>query len=130
RRRRKPFTTAWTRRIGSCRAGRSVASVWRFGARREAPQPQPCERHDRGSLMLPRFAMMLIAAGALLGSFQSAHSQNTYEDRLEMLRGGAPIGRSNFNLFGLGGTGSVTRTRVHYSTAQPPGTIVVNTAER
>jgi lipoprotein-anchoring transpeptidase ErfK/SrfK len=73
--------------------------------------------------MPSRFAAGLIAIVTLLGFVGLAHSQDSYEERLEMLRGGAPLGP------GFNGT-TVTRTTVNYSSEYKPGTIVVNTAER
>jgi len=51
----------------------------------------------------------------------------------EILTGGAPRGRApgGFNgLFGGGSSSPVPRTTVNLSSAEPPGTIIINTAER
>jgi lipoprotein-anchoring transpeptidase ErfK/SrfK len=74
--------------------------------------------------MPSRFAAGLIAVAALLGSVGLAHSQDSYQERLEMLNTG-PKGHS------LGFNGSnVTRTTVNYTGDHKPGTIVVDTGER
>jgi lipoprotein-anchoring transpeptidase ErfK/SrfK len=73
--------------------------------------------------MLSRFAAGLISVVALLGSVGLAHSQDSYQERLEMLRNGAPKGP------GFNGS-TITRTTVSYSGEYKPGTIVVSTAER
>jgi lipoprotein-anchoring transpeptidase ErfK/SrfK len=76
--------------------------------------------------MPSRLAAGLIAIVALLGSAGLAHSQDSYQERLEMLSGGAPKGRT---LLGFNGS-NITRTTVSYSGEYKPGTIVVSTSER
>src|SRR6186997_186570 len=82
---------------------------------------------DKRITMPSRCVAALIAIAALTGSIGLAQAQSDNE-RQQMLFGGAPRAK-NFNFFGLGGT-DATRTKVSYSGAEKPGTIVVNTAER
>lgn len=77
--------------------------------------------------MVWRIFAVIAALAALLGSVDVAKAQFD-DERFQMLSGGAPRGRS-FNLFGFGSS-DVTRTRVSYEGRHPPGTIVINTAER
>jgi len=68
-------------------------------------------------------ASALTSVLALLGPVGLAHAQDGFQERLEMLRSGAPAGP------GFNGT-MVTRATVSYGGEHKPGTIVVNTAER
>ena len=77
--------------------------------------------------MTSRILAAIVAAATLLGSAGAAQAQ--YEnERQQMLVGGSPRAK-NYNFFGWGGS-DATRTKVNYSGAEKPGTIVVNTAER
>src|SRR5262249_12329655 len=80
--------------------------------------------HLRIELVLIRHFATVAAIAALLGpvSFAQAQSDN------EMLRGGATK-KGIYNIFGFDGTG-LGRTTVRYDSKYPPGTIVINTAER
>jgi len=69
----------------------------------------------------------LIAAAMLLGSLGIAQAQFD-DERQQMLRAGAPRAK-NYNFFGFGGS-DATRTKVSYTGAEAPGTIVVSTADR
>jgi lipoprotein-anchoring transpeptidase ErfK/SrfK len=77
--------------------------------------------------MVWRIFAVIAVVTALLSSVDFARAQFD-DERFQMLSGGAPRGR-NFNLFGFGSS-DVTRTRVSYTGQHPPGTIVINTAER
>ena len=46
----------------------------------------------------------------------------------EILSGGAPRGRFSGSLFG--GSSPIARTTVNFASADPPGTIIINTSER
>ena len=78
--------------------------------------------------MLSRLFCTVLAVAALIGSFDFAKAQAD-EERFWMLGGGSPRGR-NYNMFGFGGSDTVTRSRVSYSGHERAGTIVINTAER
>jgi len=75
----------------------------------------------------PRRAAILVAVAALLGSVNLAQAQSETE-REQMLHGGSTK-KGMFNALGLDGT-DFSRTTVSYATKYPPGTIVINTAER
>jgi lipoprotein-anchoring transpeptidase ErfK/SrfK len=77
--------------------------------------------------MMSRTFAALIAAAMLMGATGRAQAQSDNE-RAQMLFGGAPRAK-NYNFFGFGGS-DATRSRVSYSGAERPGTIVINTAER
>jgi len=79
------------------------------------------------SRMMSRTFAALIAAAMLMGATGLAQAQADNE-RAQMLFGGAPRAK-NYNFFGFGGS-DATRSRVSYSGAERPGTIVINTAER
>jgi lipoprotein-anchoring transpeptidase ErfK/SrfK len=77
--------------------------------------------------VLTRHLATVAAIAALLGSVSLAQAQSDNE-RQEMLRGGATK-KGIYNIFGLDGT-DFGRTTVRYDSKHPPGTIVINTAER
>ena len=72
-------------------------------------------------------AALVVLLLALASSFDGAQAQFDNERAL-MLSGGSPKGR-NYNFFGFDGS-DVHRVNVSYSSPYPPGTIVINTAER
>lgn len=81
--------------------------------------------------MILRFLIRaLIPASLILATFGAAQAQD------ERVTGGAPAGRSNWNLFGQGGnmygggSGPVSRQSVSFAGNHAPGTIVINTRER
>jgi lipoprotein-anchoring transpeptidase ErfK/SrfK len=76
--------------------------------------------------MRARFAVALLAAVGSQILVDAGHAQ-FFDERAEMLSGGAPLGRF-FNFFG--GSSDVTRTRVRYGDEHSPGTIIIDTAER
>ena len=77
--------------------------------------------------MRSRTFAALITATMLMGAAGLAQAQSDNE-RAQMLFGGAPRAK-NYNFFGFGGSDAI-RSRVSYSGAERPGTIVINTAER
>lgn len=77
---------------------------------------------------MPLRLVAAIALGAMLLA-PAAHAQYELDERQQMLLGGAPQGRANYNFFGLTGS-AFARTTVRYSGEHKPGTIVINTAER
>jgi lipoprotein-anchoring transpeptidase ErfK/SrfK len=78
--------------------------------------------------MPSRIVAALFAIAALLGSIGLAEAQDDWTERQLMLNGGSPRGRS-YNALGFNAT-DTTRTSVSFSGTEPPGTIIVNTAER
>jgi lipoprotein-anchoring transpeptidase ErfK/SrfK len=85
----------------------------------------------RGIVMSVRFVLrvaMLVAVAGILMPHAQANAQSD-----ERYTGGAPTGRANFNLLGLGGTGGggpISRRTVTFAQNHAPGTIVINTKER
>ncbi len=77
--------------------------------------------------MLTRCVVAFISIAALIGSVGIAQAQSDNE-RQDMLRGGSTR-KGMYNVLGLDGT-DFSRTTVSYATKYPPGTIVINTAER
>jgi lipoprotein-anchoring transpeptidase ErfK/SrfK len=77
---------------------------------------------------MPLRLVAVIALGAMLFA-PAAHAQYELDERQQMLLGGAPIGRTNYNFLGLTGS-EFARTTVRYSGQHKPGTIIINTAER
>ena len=77
--------------------------------------------------MLTRHAVAFAAIAALLGSASLVQAQYDNE-RQQMLRGGATK-KGIYNIFGFDGT-DFSRTTVRYESKYPPGTIVIDTAER
>ena len=77
--------------------------------------------------MLTRCVVAFISIAALIGSVGIAQAQSDNE-RQDMLRGGSTK-KGMYNVLGLDGT-DFSRTTVSYATKYPPGTIVINTAER
>ncbi len=77
--------------------------------------------------MLTRLVVTVAAIAALLGSVSVAQAQSDNE-RQDMLRGGSTK-KGMYNVLGLDGT-DFSRTTVSYASKYPPGTIVINTAER
>lgn len=69
----------------------------------------------------------MAAIAALLGPISVAQAQFDNEQQ-EILRGGATK-KGVYNIFGWDGTG-LGRTTVSYASKYPPGTIVVDTAQR
>src|SRR5262245_19108137 len=74
-----------------------------------------------------RHVAIVAAIAALLATVGLAQAQ-TDKEQQEMLRGGASK-KGVYNIFGFDGTG-LGRTTVRYDSKYPPGTIVVDTAER
>jgi len=77
--------------------------------------------------VLTRCVVAFISIAALIGSVGIAQAQSDNE-RQDMLRGGSTR-KGMYNVLGLDGT-DFSRTTVSYATKYPPGTIVINTAER
>ena len=77
--------------------------------------------------MLTSHVVALAAIAALLGSASLVQAQSDNE-RQELLRGGATK-KGIYNILGFDGT-DFARTTVRYESKYPPGTIVVDTAER
>jgi lipoprotein-anchoring transpeptidase ErfK/SrfK len=77
--------------------------------------------------MLTRYAAIVAASAALLGSACVAQAQANKEQQ-DMLRGGASK-KGVYNVFGLDGT-DLGRSTVTYQSKYPAGTIVVDTAAR
>jgi len=77
--------------------------------------------------VLTRCVVAFISIAALIGSVGIAQAQSDNE-RQDMLRGGSTK-KGMYNVLGLDGT-DFSRTTVSYATKYPPGTIVINTAER
>ena len=77
--------------------------------------------------MLTRFVATVAVIAALLGPISLAQAQSDNE-REDMLRGGSTR-KGMYNVLGLDGT-DFSRTTVSYGSKYPPGTIVINTAER
>jgi len=77
--------------------------------------------------VLTRFVATVAVIAALLGPISLAQAQSDNE-RQDMLRGGSTK-KGMYNVLGLDGT-DFSRTTVSYATKYPPGTIVINTAER
>ena len=77
--------------------------------------------------MLTRFVATVAVIAALLGPVSLAQAQSDNE-REDMLRGGSTR-KGMYNVLGLDGT-DFSRTTVSYGSKYPPGTIVINTAER
>jgi lipoprotein-anchoring transpeptidase ErfK/SrfK len=77
--------------------------------------------------VLTRCVVAFVSIAALIGSISIAQAQSDNE-RQDMLRGGSTK-KGIYNVFGLDGT-DLGRTTVRYDSKYPPGTIVVNTAER
>src|SRR5262245_51318822 len=76
-------------------------------------------------------AALVVAAVAFAVPLASASANTLLLE--EILTGGAPRGRmpGGFNeLFGGGSSSPVPRTTVNFSSAEPPGTIIINTSER
>jgi lipoprotein-anchoring transpeptidase ErfK/SrfK len=78
-------------------------------------------------LVLTRHVVALAAIAALLGSASLVQAQSDNE-RQELLRGGATK-KGIYNILGFDGT-DFARTTVRYESKYPPGTIVIDTAER
>jgi lipoprotein-anchoring transpeptidase ErfK/SrfK len=78
--------------------------------------------------MPSRFLTAVLAVVALLGSIGISEAQDEWGERMMMLNGGSPRGRS-YNALGFNAP-DTTRTTVNYSGKEVPGTIVINTAER
>ena len=82
--------------------------------------------------MVARWVVRLaLVISAFAVSFESASANTLLLE--EILTGGAPRGRmpGGFNdLFGGGSSSPVPRTTVNFSSAERPGTIVINTTER
>ena len=76
---------------------------------------------------MTRHAVAFAAIAALLGSASLVQAQYDNE-RQQMLRGGATK-KGIYNIFGFDGT-DFSRTTVRYESKYPPGTIVIDTAER
>jgi lipoprotein-anchoring transpeptidase ErfK/SrfK len=77
--------------------------------------------------VLTRLVVTVAAITALLGPVGLAQAQSDNE-REDMLRGGSTR-KGMYNVLGLDGT-DFSRTTVRYASKYPPGTIVINTAER
>jgi lipoprotein-anchoring transpeptidase ErfK/SrfK len=77
--------------------------------------------------VLTRLVVTVAAIAALLGPVGLAQAQSDNE-REDMLRGGSTR-KGMYNVLGLDGT-DFSRTTVSYASKYPPGTIVINTAER
>ncbi len=77
--------------------------------------------------MLTRRVAILVAAAAVVGPVNLAQAQSDNE-RQDMLRGGSTK-KGIYNVLGFDGT-DFSRTTVSYASKYPPGTIVINTAER
>jgi lipoprotein-anchoring transpeptidase ErfK/SrfK len=77
--------------------------------------------------VLTRCVVAFISIAALIGSVGIAQAQSDNE-RQDMLRGGSTK-KGIYNVLGLDGT-DFSRTTVSYASKYPPGTIVINTAER
>jgi lipoprotein-anchoring transpeptidase ErfK/SrfK len=77
--------------------------------------------------VLTRFVATVAVIAALLGPVSLAQAQSDNE-REDMLRGGSTR-KGMYNVLGLDGT-DFSRTTVSYGSKYPPGTIVINTAER
>jgi lipoprotein-anchoring transpeptidase ErfK/SrfK len=77
--------------------------------------------------VLTRLVATVAVFAALLGPVGLAQAQSDSE-REDMLRGGATK-KGMYNVLGLDGT-DLSRTTVNYASKYPPGTIVINTAER
>jgi len=77
--------------------------------------------------VLTRCVVAFISIAALIGSVGIAQAQSDNE-RQDMLRGGSTK-KGMYNVLGLDCT-DFSRTTVSYATKYPPGTIVINTAER
>jgi lipoprotein-anchoring transpeptidase ErfK/SrfK len=82
---------------------------------------------EPGETMLTRYAAIVAATAALLGSACVAQAQANKEQQ-DMLRGGASK-KGVYNVFGLDGT-DLGRSTVTYQSKYPAGTIVVDTAAR
>jgi len=78
-------------------------------------------------LVLTRPVVAVAAIAALLGSASLVQAQSDNE-RQELLRGGATK-KGIYNILGFDGT-DFGRTTVRYESKYPPGTIVIDTAER
>jgi lipoprotein-anchoring transpeptidase ErfK/SrfK len=52
-----------------------------------------------------------------------------YDERMEMLRGGAPAGRGGYDFFS-GNISAIPKSTIRYTGDHKPGTIVINTEER
>jgi lipoprotein-anchoring transpeptidase ErfK/SrfK len=78
-------------------------------------------------LVLTRHVVAVAAIAALLDSASLVQAQSDNE-RQELLRGGATK-KGIYNILGLDGT-DFSRTTVRYESKYPPGTIVIDTAER
>jgi lipoprotein-anchoring transpeptidase ErfK/SrfK len=78
-------------------------------------------------LVLTRHVVAVAAIAALLGSASLVQAQSDNE-RQELLRGGATK-KGIYNILGFDGT-DFARTTVRYESKYPPGTIVIDTAER
>lgn len=74
-----------------------------------------------------RHVAAVAAIAVLLGTLTHANAQS-YDERLEMLRGGASK-NGVYNVFGFDGTG-LGRTTVSYNSKYAPGTIIVDTKAR
>ena len=77
--------------------------------------------------VLTRHVVAVAAIAALLGSASLVQAQSDNE-RQELLRGGATK-KGIYNILGFDGT-DFGRTTVRYESKYPPGTIVIDTAER
>ena len=78
-------------------------------------------------LVLTRHVAAVAAIAALVGSASLVQAQSDNE-RQELLRGGATK-KGIYNILGFDGT-DFGRTTVRYESKYPPGTIVIDTAER
>lgn len=78
-------------------------------------------------LVLTRHVVAVAAIAALLGAASLVQAQSDNE-RQELLRGGATK-KGIYNILGFDGT-DFARTTVRYESKYPPGTIVIDTAER
>jgi lipoprotein-anchoring transpeptidase ErfK/SrfK len=78
--------------------------------------------------MSVRLVAAAIAAATLLGSIGIAEAQDEWNERQLMLSGGSPRGKS-YNALGFTAP-DTTRTTVNFAGKEPPGTIIVSTAER
>jgi lipoprotein-anchoring transpeptidase ErfK/SrfK len=65
---------------------------------------------------------------AILLAFANA-ADAQYDERMEMLRGGAPAGRGGYDFFN-GNISAIPKSTVRYAGDHKPGTIVINTEER
>ena len=77
--------------------------------------------------MTSRFLRFAAIATLALGFASAAHAQ--YDERMEMLRGGAPAGRGGYDFFS-GNISAIPKSTVTYNGSHKPGTIVIDTAER